>query len=779
MFSINSRNIRIIVILLLAAFILPVHSQDVAGSNIVSRTFLSADETKAIEQRVYDNGLGDVVQEVLSYPGSTLPSVIVHHEYDEYRRRTKSWLPVVSDDSLFVSGSTVAYNAVSQYSDSAPFSRTVYDSFLPLQPAALYKAGAQWQDSGKKTSVSYSEELGVAVYASEDGEIITFPDVKYLCSRTYDEDGSLYAEYTDLRGRVLISETSQGKTYYVYNAKGDMSYVFPPVLSEYITANYADDAIEDTDEMIQKYAYIYRYDHQRHCTYKKLPGCDPVYYVYDRAGHCILTQDGNQRQRSEWTYSIPDKFGRLCISGICKNAVSAATEPLHSVHVYAEYDGSSAATGGYTVHNLALADQTLHAAAYYDGYTFIGRHGVPADLTPSAVPGFSVDASLGHGLQTGSATAIFSDGKVSGYMYSAIYYDSRYRVSQVRSTNHLGGIETTCTEYSHTGKPLNVRKEHLLGGTSLMEEAHAYAYDGADRLVSHTLSVTHGEPTAASAMTYEYDALGRLSRITRPITSSSIPDPSVTYDYDLHGWTTGITTHSFREELFYADGPGTPCYNGNISSIRWQDKKSSQKRGYRFSYDAANRLTLGSYGEGDALTTNAGRFSEAVEYGDDGNIASIVRYGKTSSSGYGLMDDLTLSYDGFQLTGVLESAADYDVTGSFEYKGAKGSQYIYDRNGSLVADKSRGIAYITYDVNNNPQNVYFTNNITCTHEVFFTNLLFHFVQHIPIAIPQGFYSQRLCHTLTTVTAIVIGRTYQLMFNTTIDKHQTIILRAPR
>ena len=30
-------------------------------------------------------------------------------------------------------------------------------------------------------------------------------------------------------------------------------------------------------------------------------------------------------------------------------------------------------------------------------------------------------------------------------------------------------------------------------------------------------------------------------------------------------------------------------------------------------------------------------------------------------------------------------------------------------NGSLQADKSRGIAYITYDYNNNPKQIYFTN----------------------------------------------------------------------
>jgi RHS repeat-associated protein len=77
------------------------------------------------------------------------------------------------------------------------------------------------------------------------------------------------------------------------------------------------------------------------------------------------------------------------------------------------------------------------------------------------------------------------------------------------------------------------------------------------------------------------------------------------------------------------------------------------------------------------------------------------------------MDNLTLSYDGFRLTNVSETIADYDVAASFEYKKAKGSQYMYDDNGSLVADKSRDIAYITYDFNSNPSAIYFTNgNVT-------------------------------------------------------------------
>lgn len=168
MSSLKSKHIWILVILVMAV-IIPVRGQDVPGSDIVSRTLLSSDGTMKLVQRVYDNGLGDVVQEIQSYPGSTLPSIVIHHEYDEYRRRTRNWLPVTSSGSGFVSGSTVSYLAQSQYGDTAPFSRTEYDTFLPSQPSAQYKAGAQWQGSGKKVNITYSEYVGAGMY-SPDGK---------------------------------------------------------------------------------------------------------------------------------------------------------------------------------------------------------------------------------------------------------------------------------------------------------------------------------------------------------------------------------------------------------------------------------------------------------------------------------------------------------------------------------------------------------------------------------------------------------------------------------
>ena len=322
----NDMSLRYILLyVLMLSVIAPARGQSSAGSSIVSRTVLSGDGLKAAEHRVYDNGLGDVIQEVQSWPGSSLPSLTVRHDYDDYRRKTRSWLPVTLSGSDFVSGNTISYQAQLQYGDSAPFSRTEYDGFLPSQPSEQYKAGSQWQSNGKKVSVTYSEYVGAGMYSPEDGYLyITANTAKFLRTLTVDEDGCWSAEYTDLNGRVMISETSQGKTYYMYDPKGDLTHVIPPMLSEYLVSHYGYDSAEvpDESEMMRKYAYIYRYDNQRHCIYRKLPGCDPVYYVYDRTGACILTQDGEQRQAGVWAYSIPDRFGRPAVSGICQQSTT-------------------------------------------------------------------------------------------------------------------------------------------------------------------------------------------------------------------------------------------------------------------------------------------------------------------------------------------------------------------------------------------------------------------------------------------------------------------------
>lgn len=70
------------------------------------------------------------------------------------------------------------------------------------------------------------------------------------------------------------------------------------------------------------------------------------------------------------------------------------------------------------------------------------------------------------------------------------------------------------------------------------------------------------------------------------------------------------------------------------------------KRGYKLTYDHLNRKMNASYGEGEDLSANAGRFSEVITgYDRNGNILGLKRSGKNSSFAYGIIDNLTLTYD--------------------------------------------------------------------------------------------------------------------------------------
>ena len=198
-------KIRIYIALLFCltlSFIHPVQAQDINGSSIVSRTILLSGGTKCLEQHLYDNGLGDVVREVQSCPGTSFPDIIINHEYDQYRRKTKTWLPVTSSqNSGYLGNNIIANMAETQYHDNAPFSLTVYDNFLVSQPSAQYKAGNVWHNNNKKVSISYSDTVMVDMYIIEN-ELGIDTGTKYFCTRYIDEDGNPRAEYADVKGRL-------------------------------------------------------------------------------------------------------------------------------------------------------------------------------------------------------------------------------------------------------------------------------------------------------------------------------------------------------------------------------------------------------------------------------------------------------------------------------------------------------------------------------------------------------------------------------------------------
>ena len=244
-------------------------------------------------------------------------------------------------------------------------------------------------------------------------------------------------------------------------------------------------------------------------------------------------------------------------------------------------------------------------------------------------------------------------------------------------------------------------------GKTTREEVYTYSYDYADRVskVEHTLGGS-GKAT--------YDNFGRL--LTKQYHGTSIN--KLTYAYNLRSWLTGISGTCFTQNLYYNTGVGTAKYNGNISSMTWKSGNESTVRGYKFTYDGLSRLMNATYGETAGINTNTNRFSENVTaYDKNGNIKTLQRYGQTAASSYGLIDNLTYTLNGNQLTRVDDAVTASAYNGGFEFKdGVKqANEYAYDANGNLTKDLNKGITDIQYNCLNLPSVVTFSDGSTITY----------------------------------------------------------------
>ena len=75
----------------------------------------------------------------------------------------------------------------------------------------------------------------------------------------------------------------------------------------------------------------------------------------------------------------------------------------------------------------------VYTVNYYDDYSFIGKHGVPASLNYVTPPsGYGTRSESSKGLLTGTVTARMDATGVTGYDYAAFYYDERGRIIQSR-----------------------------------------------------------------------------------------------------------------------------------------------------------------------------------------------------------------------------------------------------------------------------------------------------------------------------------------------------------
>ena len=443
--------------------------------------------------------------------------------------------------------------------------------------------------------------------------------------------------------------------------------------------------------------------------WRKLPGCDAVRYVYDKADRLIFVQDGNLKGQGRWRFTIPDALGRTVLSGLCSEPL-----PVDGSAVEAEFTGSGSYKGyavkvGGTVR--ALSGSRLLTVNYYDNYDFLGKNGFPAYAYDSSMEssGYGTKSDA-RGMLTGSVTVLAGDG--AGQLYSVVYYDRRSRPVQRQSSNSLGGKETEYTAYNFTGQPTRLCHVHTAQGKAARTEVRTYSYDHAGRLltVKHKLDAL-GEVTLVNNV---YDDLGRLQ--SKSLHGSAVNKQ--TYAYNIRNWLTGVSGSKFTQNLYYNTGNGVVKYNGSISSMTWKAGNESTVRGYKFTYDGLDRMLNAIYGETAGINTNANRFSENVTgYDKNGNIKGLQRYGQTGASAYGLIDNLTFTLKGNRLNRVDDAVAVSTYNGGFGFKdGVKqANEYTYDANGNLTKDLNKGITNISYNCLNLPNAVTFSDGSTITY----------------------------------------------------------------
>jgi len=477
--------------------------------------------------------------------------------------------------------------------------------------------------------------------------------------KTTDEDLNVSYTFTDEMGHVVLTRQMKGSethdTYYVYDDKSNLCFVLQPMYQS--SAN------------LDLYAFQYKYDGRNRCIWKKLPGAGYMEMVYDNADRLVFSQDGNQRALTSgnWTYYKYDGLNRLTEQGTCTNKVTTSGTNVLVQH-------------------------------FYDSYAFRSQAGFNNSNFPDDASG------NGKGALTASvATVLGSSNKI----YTAYYYDIKGRVVKTVQSNPLGGYDVAATVYTFTNKPATVTHTHTASGKTTRTEVYTYSYDHADRLlkVEHTLG-----GTKITLADYAYDNLGRLQ--SKSLHGSATN--KLTYAYNVRGWLTGISGSKFTQNLYYNNGNGTAKYNGSISSMTWKAGNESTVRGYKFTYDGLDRMLNATYGETANISTNANRFSENVTgYDKNGNIKTLQRYGQTAASGYGLIDNLTFTLGGNQLTRVDDAVATSAYNNGFEFKdGVKqANEYNYDSNGNLTKDLNN----ISYNCLNLPSVVTFSDGSTITY----------------------------------------------------------------
>lgn len=653
---------KTVIFLMAAAASVAIHAQTSTQNYVKTEAFINGNGGKVTTVQ-YCDGLGRPVLTATDGTGSNGSFVYTRQHYDYGQRVASQTIPAYGNSSPdFLTDSQLSW----KYADTHRSTTFQYDA---LDRVITEKGpGDEWHASNRFRHTAYQLNGAgeVKLYRVSSNTLQQsgyYPAGRLYVEEYTDEDQNATRIYKDMQGRTVMQrQGSDSDTYYVYDAAGNLRYVLPPAASAGLSGGSWTMA---SSAILQQFAYYYEYDSRARCTRKQLPGCDYVTMTYDTNDRLVTSQDGNQRLSNVSTYYEYDNLGRQTVMGVDTAGV-----------------------------------RTPLLETFYDDYTFLTSE-ESAKVGFNASGGYHSSYASARGLQTGSRVHHLE--KTSLYEVTAMYYDALGNMIQSRSTNHLSGNDDVYIQYNeYTGAELQRKHVHSASGKPTRTEVCTNTYDYAGRLQSVSHKLGDNAPVTISSLTY--DEYGRLA-------SKTVGDnvQTVSYSYNIRDWATSISSTHFSEQLAYTGTNGaasaaTPRFNGNIAAMAWRAGTETAYRNYQFSYNAKGWLTSATY-------SGTGSYNTQYQYDTMGNITSLQRYGLQDNSQYGLIDNLSYTYNGNQLVTVTDAVSGPNYSGAFHFSDGSDEdvEYEYDQNGNLTKDLNKKITQIKYNLLNLPSSITYQN----------------------------------------------------------------------
>ena len=284
------------------------HAQELVNY-VLTEKQIGRSTARQLNYQFYD-GLGRLIQSASNGVNDNGAFVYSQNEIIGEGQLRRRWLPIVGDTKIGSMGHDAIVQASSvQYADGYAFESMGYDALERLRTQG--RPGSDWLK--KHANISYvtnsrGEFVHYAVNTPKGGLATIISKGDYEAGTLYgtcvtNEDGLKITTYTNAVGQKIIERKGNGDdTYYVYDDFGRLNFVLMPGYKG--------------NNNLDKYAYQYRYSLDGNLIYKKLPGCEPIEYVYDKNDHCLAVQDGELKKKGLYRFMLYDAVGRMVLQGL-------------------------------------------------------------------------------------------------------------------------------------------------------------------------------------------------------------------------------------------------------------------------------------------------------------------------------------------------------------------------------------------------------------------------------------------------------------------------------